>query len=169
MMIDPKPFIEFTERLKKAQKIADAESKTQLNRITDRHWKRCKDNTATGSSPDSPTLAPAWDRSGVVETSEGVQAEVFNPVEYAAYYEYGHRQTPGRLIFIELHPGESKYGQAAKLVKTGKHAGKWGIWFKLKKPYVKGAFVMTDSEQKAQQELDRAAKRIEDAIRKGIG
>lgn len=169
MIIDSRPFIEFTEQLKKAQQIAKAESKIELNRITDRHWKRCKNNTATGSSLDSPTLAPAWDRSGVVEISEGVQAEVFNPVEYAAYYEYGHRQTPGRLVFIERHPGESKYGRAAQQVKKGKHAGKWGIWLRLKKSYVKGAFVMTDSEQKAQQELDRAAKRIEEAIRKGIG
>lgn len=169
MIIDPKPFMDFAQQIQKVQALAQAESRNELNRITDRHWARCINNTVAGTSPDSPTLANAWDRSGVVETGEGLQAEVFNNTKYAPYYEYGHRQTPGRLIFIELRPGAEKYGRAAQLVKSGKHKGQWGIWLRLRKPYVKGAFVMTDSEKKAQIELDRASKRIEAAIRKGLG
>lgn len=169
MIINPEPYKEYAKKLKRVREAARAQAHMELNNIADRHLARCKDNTATGSSPDSPTLGPAWDRSGVVETIGGLQAEVFNPKDYASYYEYGHRQTPGRLVFIELRPGESKYGQAAQLVKTGKHKGQWGIWIRLKKPYVKGAFVMTDSEKKAQKELESAARRIEETIQKGLG
>lgn len=169
MIIDPEPYKQFVKQLKQVREIAKAQGTAELNSIADRHLARCKDNTATGSSPDSPTLGPAWDRSGVVETIGGLQAEVFNPKDFASFYELGHRQTPGRLVFIELRPGESKYGQAAHLVKSGKHKGQWGIWIRLKKPYVKGAFVMTDSEKKAQKELDVAAQHIEETIRKGLG
>lgn len=101
--------------------------------------------------------------------SDGVYVEVFNPTTYAPYYEYGHRQTPGRLVFIELAPGQEKYGQSAREIKKGPHAGKWGIYIRLKKPFVKGRFVMTDSEAKAQRELDAACRRIEAVIRKGLG
>ncbi len=52
--------------------------------------------------------------------------------------------------------------------KSGKHKGQWGIWIRLKKPYVKGAFVMTSSEKKVQLELDRAAQRIEASIQKEL-
>lgn len=169
MLIDPKPYKEYAKKLKRAKEKARAQARIELSSITDRHLARCVDNTATGSSPDSPTLSLAWDRSGVVETAKGLQAEVFNPKDYASHYEYGHRQTPGRLIFIELRPGMSKYGRAAALVKTGKHKGKWGIWLRLKKSYVKGAYVMTDSEKKAQKELDGAALRLQDIIRKELG
>jgi len=168
MIIDPKPYKEYAKKLKKSQEAAKAQARMELNAIADRHLARCRDNTATGSSPDSPTLGPAWDRSGVIETIGGLQAEVFNPKDYASHYEFGHRQEPGRLVFIELRPGESKYGYAAQLVKSGKHKGQWGIWIRLKKPYVKGAFVMTDSEKKAQKELDAAARHIQETIRKGL-
>lgn len=168
MLINPAPYEKFTKQLKLAREIAKSQGTVELNAIADRHLARCKDNTATGSSPDSPTLGPAWDRSGVVETIGGLQAKVFNPKDYASHYEFGHRQRPGRLVFIELRPGASKYGQAAELQKSGKHKGQWGIWIRLKKPYVKGAFVMTDSEKKAQKELDRAARHIEETIRREL-
>lgn len=169
MLIDPKPYKDHTKKLQQAREAAKARARAELNAIADRHLARCVDNTATGSSPDSPTLSLAWDRSGVIETSSGLQTEVFNPKDYTSHYEFGHRQTPGRLIFIELRPGMSKYGRAAALVKTGKHKGKWGIWLRLKKSYVKGAYVMTDSERKAQKELDGAAFHIQETIRKELG
>lgn len=169
MKIDTKPFQEYIKRLEQAKSIASTEAERQLNRITDRHLARIKENTNAGSSPDSPTLIKKWDRSTVVLKQGCASAEVFNPTKYAVYYEYGHRQTPGRVVFIELRPGESKYGIAAREVKKGKHAGKWGIYLRLKKPYVKGAFVMTDSEAKAQIELDAAVKRIEVRIKEAIG
>lgn len=169
MLINPEPYSKFIRELMKVREMAMAQGTVELNAIADRHLARCKENTATGTSPDSPTLGPAWDRSGVIETIGGLQAEVFNPKDYASYYEYGHRQRPGRLVFIELRPGASKYGRAAELQKSGKHKGQWGIWIRLKKPYVKGAHIMTDSEKKAQKELDGAARRIEETIRRGLG
>lgn len=168
MIIDPKPLKDYVGAMKKVRDAARLQAREELNTITDRHLTRCKDNTATGTSPDSPTLAPAWDRSGVIRVSRGYQSKVFNPKDYASHYEYGHRQRPGRIVFIELRPGESKYGRAAQLQKSGKHKGQWGIWIKLRKPYVKGAFVMTDSKKKAQKELDTAALRIQKTILEGL-
>jgi len=167
--VDIAPYRKYLYQLKALSKLIDAESKSALNRITDRHLRRVKENTDVGDSPYSPTLRNAWDRSGVHGMADGFYSEVFNPTEYAAPYEYGHRQTPGRLVFVELKPGQSKYGQAAREVKSGKHKGKWGIYIRLKAPFVKGRFVMTDSEKKAQNELDVAVKRIEALVRKGLG
>lgn len=164
MIFDPIPFRKFVYQLKENQQLLDDLAEAQINKITDRHLARIKKNTAVGDSPDSPTLSSRWDRSGVHFMSDGVYAEVFNPTKYAAYYEYGHRQAPGRIIFIELRAGQEKYGYPAQLVKKGKHAGKWGIFLKLVKPFVKGSFVMTNSEAKAQRELDAAAKKISRAI-----
>lgn len=167
--IDVAPYRRYVYKMKGIADIIDSESAKELNKVTDRHLARVKKNTDVGDSPYSPTLRNAWDRSGVHGMADGVYSEVFNPTEYAPYYEYGHRQTPGRLVFIELSPGQSKYGQAAKEIKSGKHQGKWGIFIRLKKPFVKGKFVMTDSETKAQKELDAAVKRIEAMVRKGLG
>ncbi|MEG0839857.1 MAG: HK97 gp10 family phage protein [Hydrogenoanaerobacterium sp.] len=165
MLLDPQPFREYLRKLSSAHERIKGMSEAAVNRAADRHLARCKKNTAVGTSPYSPTLRLRWDRSNVHFMSNGVFAEVFNPAEYAAYYEYGHRQKPGRLIFIEMRPGETKYGRAAKKTKSGK----WGIYMRLKKSYVKGAFVMTDSEEKAQKELDNAVKRIEAEIRGSFG
>ncbi len=162
--LDMRPFKQYLYKLKRTQQLIDDEVKLQMNRVTDRHLSRVKKNTDVGDSPDSPTLRGAWDRSGVHFMRDGVYSEVFNPTEYAAYYEYGHRQTPGKVIFIELAPGQQKYGQAAKETKDGR----WGIFIRLSKPFVKGRFVMTDSETKAQAELDAACRRIEARIRKGL-
>lgn len=166
--MDTLPFKKFLYNLKHTQRLLETETRQHLNRVTDRHLARVKKNTDVGDSPDSPTLRNAWDRSGIHFMSDGVYSEVFNNTEYAAYYEFGHRQTPGRLVFIELAPGQEKYGQAAREMKTGKNKGKWGIVIRLKKPFVKGKFIMTDSEAKAQRELDAATRRLEATIRKGL-
>lgn len=166
--VDTRPFFEHINKLKRIRDQLNDQTAKELNRITDRHLARIKENTAVGDSPYSPTLRNAWDRSGIHFMSDGVYSEVFNPVKYAPFYEFGHRQTPGRLIFIELMPGQQKYGLEAREVKKGKHKGKWGIFLRLKKPFVKGRFVMTDSEKKAQPELDAAMRRLEAFIKKGL-
>lgn len=167
--VDIKPLEELRGHMVDAQRAMDAMAKEEVNRIADRHLARCKKGTAVGMSPDSPTLQPSWQRSGVVASGDcAATADVFNPTEYASYYEYGHRQQVGRVVFIPLRQGDRRYGQVAKEVKSGKHAGECGIFLRLKSPYVKGAFVMTDSEEKAQQELNAAAKRIEKRIREAF-
>lgn len=135
--------------------------RNELNTITDRHLARVIKNTDVGDSPDSPSLRNRWDRTPVVETADGFTAEVINPLEYASYYEYGHRQKVGKVIFIELKRGARKYGQVAKKQKDGRY----GIFIRLKKPFVQGRFVLTSSEQRAQQELDLAAKRIQQYVK----
>lgn len=169
MIIDTKPFKEYREKLKRSRELLRPLMEAELNRAAVRHLARCKKGTPVGISPDSPTLRDRWDRSGVRITPDGVIAEVFNPTEYAAFWEFGHRQTPGRIIFIELRPGESVYGYPAREVKSGKFAGQWGVTLRLKKAYVKGAFVMTESEWQAQRELDAAAGRIAKQIERSLG
>lgn len=167
-LIDPKPFREYAQKMTSARYAADALMRSELNIATDRHLARCKKNTPVGISPDSPTLRDRWGRSGVHGMADGLYAEVFNTARHAAYWELGHRQKPGRVIFIELSPGGSVYGRPAVEVKKGKFAGKWGVYLKLKKNYVKGSFVMTDSEAKAQRDLDAAVRRIEAGIREAL-
>lgn len=169
MSLDTAPFREYAKRMKATLDQMSGEMSQELNRITDRHYARCVKNTPVGMSPLSPQLRNAWDRSGVMRVQGGLQSEVFNTAEHAPYYEFGHRQTPGRLVFIELRPGAQLYGQAARKVRSGKHAGKWGITIRLKKSFVKGAFVMTDSEKKAQRELDAATRRLVQGIRRRMG
>lgn len=165
MKINTEPFREYVQRMEAVRNQLRNQARQAVNRSADRHLARCKQNTAVGDSPDSPALRNRWDRSGVREASGGFEAEVFNPAEYASHYEFGHRQTPGRVVFIELRPGGQKYGIKARQVKSGPNAGKWGIYLRLKHPYVKGAFVMTDSEKIAQRELDAAARRMDERIR----
>lgn len=136
----------------------------ELNKITDRHLARVIKNTDVGDSPDSPSLRNAWERTPVIKLSDKVVAEVINPLEYASFYEYGHRQQVGRVVFIELTAGAKKYGQVAKLQKNGKY----GIFIRLKKPFVKGRFVLTTSEEQAQKEIDLALKRVETQIKEAF-
>lgn len=168
MIIDPAPFKDFLRKLQATRDAVRGMEIAEVNRVADRHLARCKKNTDVGDSPYSPQLRLGWERSGAVDTGNGAQAEVYNAVNHAAFYEFGHRQTPGRVIFIEMRPGQSKYGYAAKQVKSGRHAGQWGIFLRLKKSFVKGKFVMTDSEKNAQVELDRAARKIERRIWEGF-
>ncbi len=67
--------------------------------------------------------------------------EVINPVEYASYVEFGHRQEVGRFV-----PTLGK---------------------KLKKPWVDGKFMLTISENEVKEGLESfLTKRIEKAIKK---
>lgn len=159
----------FIARLEKAKQDARQLSEQEINRITDRHLARCKKNTSVGPSPYSPTLRDGWSRSVAMRLSGRVLARVFNSVYYALWYEFGHKQTPGRIIFVELKPGKSLYGIPAQKVTSGRHKGKWGIFLRLKQPRVKGQYVMTNSEELAQKELDAAARRIEKKIWEGLG
>lgn len=48
-----------------------------------------------GNSSDATMYAMSLD---VKKIGDQYQIEVINPVEYASYVEYGHRQTPGRYV-----------------------------------------------------------------------
>lgn len=66
--------------------------------------------------------------------------EVVNPVEYASYVEFGHRQTPGRFV-----PAIGK---------------------RLKQGWVEGKFMLTISEQEIERD---APKVIENKLKKKLG
>ena len=44
------------------------------------------------------TLRRGWTIGEVVKEGGEYRVEIVNPVEYASYVEYGHRQTPGRYV-----------------------------------------------------------------------
>ena len=66
--------------------------------------------------------------------------EIINPVEYASYVEYGHRQTPGRYV-----PALGK---------------------QLKQGWVEGKFMLTISQQEIQRDAPRV---LENKLKKKLG
>lgn len=156
IQFDYKGLEQYQKAMKEQKAAITNEMKKALNNVTDRHLSRCIKNTDVGDSPDSPTLRNNWDRTPVTKTASGYEADVFNPTEYASFYEYGHRQQVGKIIFIELRPGVRKYGQTSRLQKNGKY----GIFLRLKAPFVKGRYVLTNSETKAEHELRIVAENV---------
>ena len=69
-------------------------------------------------------LRRKWTIGEVNKKGDVYEIEVINPVEYASYVEYGHRQEPGRFV--------PAIGKA------------------LKKSWVPGTFMLTISEKKIQ-------------------
>lgn len=44
------------------------------------------------------TLRRGWMVGPIIKEGNTIKVEIFNPVEYASYVEYGHRQEPGRYV-----------------------------------------------------------------------
>lgn len=61
---------------------------TKNDAIIKRYWSGYKGGT----------LRDAWEVLPVVKHGDQYVITVLNPVEYASYVEYGHRQTPGRYV-----------------------------------------------------------------------
>lgn len=70
------------------------------------------------------------------------QITIINPVAYASYVEYGHRQTPGRFV-----------GAIGK---------------RLKKSWVPGQFMLTISEQELRSEVPAIVERKMEAFLRGV-
>lgn len=73
-------------------------------------------------------LRRSWTVGEIVKIGNKYNVEVFNPVDYASYVEYGHRQEPGRYT-----------------PQIGK---------KLKKAWVPGKFMLTISENEIRDNLE---------------
>lgn len=75
------------------------------------------------------TLRRGWSANGVTiaQVYNKYIITIYNPVEYASYVEYGHRQTPGRYV-----PALGK---------------------RLKAGWVKGTYMLTFSEKEIEREL----------------
>lgn len=111
---------EFSELKKLAENVnalkdgvANEFTKEIANEIAMRLLRRIKQKTPVKEG----TLRDGWAIGQITQKGNSYTIEIINPVEYASYVEYGHRQTPGRFV-----PAIGK---------------------KLKKSWVKGRFMMT--------------------------
>lgn len=95
--------------------VANEFTKDIANEIAMRLLRRIKQKTPVKEG----TLRNGWAIGQITQKGNSYTIEIINPVEYASYVEYGHRQTPGRFV-----PAIGK---------------------KLKKSWVKGRFMMTIS------------------------
>lgn len=93
--------------------VANEFTKDIANEIAMRLLRRIKQKTPVKEG----TLRNGWAIGQITQKGNSYTIEIINPVEYASYVEYGHRQTPGRFV-----PAIGK---------------------KLKKSWVKGRFMMT--------------------------
>lgn len=60
--------------------------------------KRCQAKTEKRTPVDTGQLRENWDTSEVVKRGFNYTVDVINPVEYAEYVEFGHRQEVGRYV-----------------------------------------------------------------------
>lgn len=101
------------------------------------HKKGDKYMKAKSTGKMGGTLRRGWTIGPIIKEGNTFKVEIINPVEYASYVEYGHRQEPGRYV-----PALGK---------------------KLKKGWVEGRFMMTNSKE----EIDRLTPAvIENKLRK---
>lgn len=101
------------------------------------HKKGDKYMKAKSTGKMGGTLRRGWSISPITKEGNTFKVQVFNPIEYATYVEYGHRQEPGRYV-----PALGK---------------------QLKQGWVKGQFMMTISAQ----ELEKITPQvIEKKLRK---
>lgn len=133
--VDISELIEFQKKL---ETIGEKERDVFLRKLTNeaamRLFEKVRVRTPVGVYPaDSGktggTLRRGWNVKNIKleKMAGGYQVKIINPVEYASYVEYGHRQTPGRFV-----PAIGK---------------------RLKKGWVEGKFMLTKSEMELEQEL----------------
>ena len=90
---------------RKLQKLADNIEALRNGRVNDftesavreialRLLRRVKQKTPVKEG----ALKDSWDIGEVKRTGNTYTIEIINPIEYASYVEYGHRQTPGRYV-----------------------------------------------------------------------
>lgn len=133
--VDISELIEFQKKLETiGEKERDAFLRKLTNEAAMRLFEKVRVRTPVGVYPaDSGktggTLRRGWNVKNIKleKMAGGYQVRIINPVEYASYVEYGHRQTPGRFV-----PAIGK---------------------RLKKGWVEGKFMLTKSEMELEQEL----------------
>lgn len=62
------------------------------------YTKRDGTTVTIGENKKGGTLKKGWSVKAVEKNGDEYVCEIINPVEYASYVEYGHRQTPGRFV-----------------------------------------------------------------------
>ena len=141
--VKPKFLDEDKKALPKTQKVTGASGKkrsflTREGAILDKYW----------SGYVGGTLRRGWQVNSVkVKRRKGAGAtyevEIINPVEYASYVEYGHRQRPGRYV-----------PQIGKTLKRG---------------WVPGRFMLTISERELEVDGPKIIeKRVMEALKEAL-
>ncbi len=129
---------ELVEFQKKLELIGEKEREAFIRKLTNeaamRLFAKVRARTPVGIYPAESgktggTLRRGWNVKNIKleKIDGGYQVKIINPVKYASYVEYGHRQTPGRFV-----PAIGK---------------------RLKKGWVEGKFMLTKSEAELESEL----------------
>ena len=139
--VDLKELEKFAKNLEKAR---DLEIKKMLENITNEIAAKLMRKAVKRTPVQEGVLRNAWTVSTVNKIGDGYEVVVSNHMEYAAYVEYGHRQTPGRFV-----------------PKIGK---------RLKKSWVEGKFMLTKSELELNGRIEKiVSKKIEKWLKEVFG
>lgn len=159
--VDYSELIELKERLEQFQKVdmdafcekvakelaqrllRSVRKKTQVGEYETITYKKKDGTTVTyNEGKQGGTLRKGWKaQPNVTKTGTTYEIEVYNPVEYASYVEYGHRQQAGRFV-----------------PQIGK---------RLKVSWVEGKFWLTDSENEVQEIAPKLIeKRLNEELRR---
>lgn len=136
--VKPKFLGEDKKALPKTQKVTGASGKkrsflTREGAILDKYW----------SGYVGGRLRRGWTVGGVIKNGSTYEVEIINPVEYASYVEYGHRQRPGRYV--------------PQIGKT------------LKRAWVPGRFMLTISERELEVDGPKIIeKRVMEALKEAL-
>ena len=136
--VKPKFLDEDKKALPKTQKVTGASGKkrsflTRDGAILDKYW----------SGYVGGRLRRGWTVGGVIKNGSTYEVEIINPVEYASYVEYGHRQRPGRYV--------------PQIGKT------------LKRAWVPGRFMLTISERELEVDGPKIIeKRVMEALKEAL-
>lgn len=94
--VDFSAFERWSKQIDKAIADNTAQKLTEqvLLELANRVLRRTKQKTPV----DIGTLRRSWQVGEVVRHGDYLEIEIYNPVEYAEFVEYGHRQEPGRYV-----------------------------------------------------------------------
>ena len=112
--------------IKKGDTIYDKKGRARVLKTKTVSYKKDGKTISKTYGGQGGTLRKNWTVSDVRKNGENYEIEVSNSTEYASYVEFGHRQTPGRVV-----PAIGK---------------------RLKKSWVKGKFMLTISESELQKQ-----------------
>ena len=126
---DPDKFVQSCAKRLAAQLLREVKPRTPLGQYPEESGKK------------GGKLRRGWTIGEIQKVGNTYKIEVINPVEYASYVEYGHRQEPGRYV-----PAIGKC---------------------LKERWVKGKFMMTLSEEEVRKKAPEILERKIEKYLKG--
>ena len=125
----------WNERIAQAQSMVDSEFLKASKQVALEFLKRVKVKTPKGRTGK---LNQSWQIGTPVKQGDTYVITIYNPMEYAEFVEYGHRQQVGRYV-----PAIGK---------------------RLKKPWVEGRFMMRMTEKEIEERLPTVVKNVERRI-----